>query len=77
MRLGCTQALTTGPEVARHFAEALTLLYRREADPVDPANFVDADQSAVERLQEVLATVLLLAVILDGRPFCQVGCFVG
>ncbi len=45
--------MTTGPEVARRFAAALTLLHRREADPVDPAALVGLDLAAALDLQEV------------------------
>ncbi len=48
------QALTIGPEVAGHFAEAMTVLCRREANPLDPATFVGADLPRVDRLMEVL-----------------------
>ena len=41
---------TLGPEVARQFAEALTLLHRRD---VDPATIEGADVAALFRLQEV------------------------
>ena len=50
----CMQALTIGPEVAGHFAEAMTVLCRLEADPVDPATLVGADLPRVDRLMEVL-----------------------
>jgi len=45
--------MTTGPEVARRFAAALTLLHRREADPVDPAALVGLNLAATMDLQEV------------------------
>ena len=44
------QDLTLGPEVARQFADAMTLLYQR---PVDPATIESADLAALFRLQEV------------------------
>ena len=44
--------MATGPEVARRFAAALTLLHRREADPVDPAALVALDLAATMDLQE-------------------------
>ena len=47
------QEMTLGPEVAGHFAEALTLLRRRESDPVDPAGIIGADAAAVVRLHDV------------------------
>ena len=49
----CCRNLTLGPEVARHFAEALTLLHRREANPVDPATLVGTELPALERLEDV------------------------
>ena len=69
------QGLTTGPDVARHFAEALTLLYRREGNAVDSASLVGLDQSAVEHLEEVRAPILIPAVMLSGRPSSQAGFF--
>ena len=45
--------MTLGPEVARHFADALTLLHHLESNPVDPATIVGADLAALVRLQEV------------------------
>ena len=45
--------MTVGPEIAQRFAEALTLLHRREGDPVDPAAFMGADVVALVRLDEV------------------------
>ena len=39
--------------MAARFAEALTLLHRREADPVEPATIVGADLADLVRLQEV------------------------
>ena len=47
------QDMTLGPEVAEHCAKALTLLRRRESDPVDPAGIVGADAAAIVRLDEV------------------------
>ena len=47
------QALTIGPEVAGHFAEALTLLCHREAKPIDAASLVGADLERLKRLMEV------------------------
>lgn len=47
------QDMTLGPEVARHFADALTLLYRREGNPVDAATIVGTDLVGLVRLQEV------------------------
>jgi len=40
-------------EVARHFAEALTLLQRREGNPVDPATLSNTGLAGLLRLQEV------------------------
>ena len=47
------QDMTLGPEVAAHFAVALTLLHRRESDPVDAATIVGTDLAGLVRLQEV------------------------
>ena len=46
------QEMTAGPEIAQHYAKALTLLHRREGDPVDPAMIVGADLAALIRLDE-------------------------
>ena len=55
---GLPQDLTLGPEVARQFADAMTLLYRR---PVDPATIESADLAGLFRLQEVRDASKVLA----------------
>lgn len=43
-------------EVARHFAEAMTLLRRRESNPVDPATLAGAEVEAVMQMNEASST---------------------
>ncbi len=40
-------------EVARHFAEAMTLLQRLERNPVDPAHLAGANVEAVMQMNQV------------------------
>ncbi len=46
------QEMTLSMEVARHFAEALTLLRRQESSPVDPATLAGADVVTVMQMNE-------------------------
>ena len=39
-------------DVARHFAEAMTLLQRLERNPVDPAQLAGANAEAVMKMNE-------------------------
>ena len=47
------QELTLSMGVARHFAEAMTLLQRLEREPVNPATLAGANVEAVMRMNEV------------------------
>ena len=46
------QDMVLSMDVARHFAEALTLLRRQESSPVDPAALAGADVQTVMRMNE-------------------------
>ena len=49
------QEMTLSLDVARHFAEALTLLRRQESSPVDPTTLAGADVQSLVRTCEVRA----------------------
>ena len=52
------QEMTLSMDVARHFAEALTLLRRQESNPVDPATLAGSDVQTVMHLNDVRPRVL-------------------
>ena len=64
-----SQATTLGAEVARAYAEAITLLRGLESSPVDPTTLVGLDAAALHRLNEVLYLQRHLSYDLELMPW--------